>query len=173
VLSAFGKKLGFDVVVMNAFRIGDTVVSSTGIREAILAGDVKKAALLLGRPYNVSGTVIEGKRRGRTMGFPTANVRPNKELLPEKGVYAAVVNLDGKRYQGVLNIGFNPTFGENRLSLEVHLMDFSGDVYGTLLEILFIDRIREERMFPGPEELTLQMKKDAEQARAVLNPCFQ
>ncbi len=173
VLAAFGEKLGFDVAVINAFRVGDTVVSSTGIREAILAGDVKKAALLLGRPYNVSGAVIEGERRGRAMGFPTANVKPYKELLPERGVYAAIANLEGKRYQGVLNIGFNPTFGGNRLSLEVHLMDFSGNVYGKPLEILFIDRIREERTFPGPEELALQIKKDAEQARAILKPYFQ
>lgn len=172
LLVAYGEKLGFDVTVANAFSVGDIVISSTGIRKAILEGDVKKAALLLGRPYNVSGAVIEGKQRGGAMGFPTANIKPHKELLPGKGVYAAVVNLEGERYQSVLNLGHNPTFGNVQLSLEVHLMDFNGDIYGKPLEILFIDRIREERRFSDPEELSLQIKKDGDMARAILKPYF-
>jgi len=168
VLTAFGKKLGFDVAVINAVSVGDTVISSTRIRKAILGGDVKTAALLLGRPYNVSGAVIEGKRRGAEMGFPTANIKPYKELLPARGVYAAVVKLEGETYRGVLNIGFNPTFGDVPLSLEVHLMDFSGNIYGKSLEVLFIDSIREERAFPGPEELARQIRKDVERARDIL-----
>ena len=165
MLKAFGKKLGFDVAVINAVAVGDTVISSTRIRAAILEGDVKTAAMLLGRPYNVSGTVIEGKRRGAALGFPTANIKPHKELLPAKGVYAAIVNLEGERYNGVLNIGLNPTFGDVQLSMEVHLMDFSGDIYGKYVDVLFIERIREERKFPSPEMLSLQIKKDAEEAR--------
>ncbi|MDO9585992.1 MAG: riboflavin biosynthesis protein RibF, partial [Syntrophales bacterium] len=172
LLVAYGEKLGFDVTVANALSVGDIVISSTGIRKAILEGDVKKAALLLGRPYNVSGAVIEGKQRGGTMGFPTANIKPHKDLLPGKGVYAAVVNLEGERYQSVLNLGHNPTFGNVQLSLEVHLMDFNGDIYGKPLEILFIDRIREERRFSDPEELSLQIKKDGDMARAILKPYF-
>jgi len=168
MLTAFGKKLGFDVAVINAVAVGDTVISSTRIRAAILEGDVKTAAMLLGRPYNVSGTVIEGKRRGAALGFPTANIKPNKELLPAKGVYAAIVNLDGKRYNGALSIGLNPTFGDVQLSMEAHLMDFSGDIYGKYVDVLFIERIREERKFPGPEMLSLQIKKDAEEARGIL-----
>ena len=168
MLKAFGKKLGFDLAVINALAVGDTVVSSTRIRAAILEGDVKTAAMLLGRPYNVSGTVIEGKRRGAALGFPTANIKPNKELLPAKGVYAAIVNLDGKRYNGALSIGLNPTFGDVQLSMEAHLMDFSGDIYGKYVDVLFIERIREERKFPGPEMLSLQIKKDAEEARGIL-----
>ena len=165
MLKAFGKKLGFEVAVINAVAAGDTVISSTRIRAAILEGDVKTAAMLLGRPYNVSGAVIEGKRRGAALGFPTANIKPNKELLPAKGVYAAIVNLEGKRYNGVLSIGLNPTFGDVQLSMEAHLMDFSGDIYGKYVDVLFIERIREERKFPGPEMLSLQIKKDAEEAR--------
>ena len=168
MLKAFGKKLGFDLAVINALAVGDTVVSSTRIRAAILEGDVKTAAMLLGRPYNVSGAVIEGKRRGAALGFPTANIKPNKELLPAKGVYAAIVNLDGKRYNGALSIGLNPTFGDVQLSMEAHLMDFSGDIYGKYVDVLFIERIREERKFPGPEMLSLQIKKDAEEARGIL-----
>jgi len=168
MLTAFGKKLGFDVAVINAVAVGDTVISSTRIRAAILEGDVKTAAMLLGRPYNVSGTVIEGKRRGAALGFPTANIKPNKELLPAKGVYAAVVNLEGKRYNGALSIGLNPTFEDVQLSMEVHLMDFSGDIYGKYVDVLFIERIREERKFPGPEMLSLQIKKDVEEARDIL-----
>lgn len=168
MLTAFGKKLGFEVAVINAVAAGDTVISSTRIRAAILEGDVKTAAMLLGRPYNVSGTVIEGKRRGAALGFPTANIKPQKELLPAKGVYAAIVNLEGKRYNGVLSIGLNPTFGDVRLSMEVHLMDFSGDIYGKCVDVLFIERIREERKFPGPEMLSLQIKKDAEEAMGIL-----
>ncbi|MDO8723920.1 MAG: bifunctional riboflavin kinase/FAD synthetase [Syntrophales bacterium] len=168
MLTAFGKKLGFEVAVINAVATGDTIISSTRIRAAILEGDVKTAAMLLGRPYNVSGTVIEGKRRGAALGFPTANIKPNKELLPAKGVYAAIVNLEGKRYNGVLSIGLNPTFGDVRLSMEAHLMDFSGDIYGKYVDVLFIERIREERKFPGPEMLSLQIKKDAEEARGIL-----
>jgi riboflavin kinase/FMN adenylyltransferase len=172
LLAAYGEKLGFDVAVTNAFSLGGIVISSTGIREAILEGDVKKAALFLGRPYNVSGVVIEGKRRGVAMGFPTANIKPNKELLPARGVYAAVVNLEGKRRQSVLNIGINPTFGDVEVSLEVHLIDFTGDIYGKHLEVQFIDRIREEQTFPGPEELSLQIKKDTDKARVILKPYF-
>ncbi|HLA27826.1 MAG TPA: bifunctional riboflavin kinase/FAD synthetase [Syntrophales bacterium] len=168
MLTAFGKKLGFDVAVINAVAVGDTVISSTRIRAAILEGDVKTAAMLLGRPYNVSGTVIEGKRRGAALGFPTANIKPNKELLPAKGVYAAIVNLEGKRYNGALSIGLNPTFGDVQLSMEVHLMDFNGDIYGKYADVLFIERIRGERKFPGPEMLSLQIKKDVEEARDIL-----
>lgn len=168
MLTAFGKKLGFDVAVINAVAVGDTVISSTRIRAAILEGDVKTAAMLLGRPYNVSGTVIEGKRRGAALGFPTANIKPHKELLPAKGVYAAIVNLEGKRYNGALSIGLNPTFGDVQLSMEVHLMDFSGDIYGKYVDVLFIERIREEQKFPSLEMLSLQIKKDVEEARNIL-----
>jgi riboflavin kinase / FMN adenylyltransferase len=171
-LAALGEKLGFDVAVINAFSVDGTVISSTKIRMAILGGDVKTAAMLLGRPYNVSGVVVEGKRRGAALGFPTANIKPHKELLPKRGVYAAIVNLSGKRYKGVLNIGVNPTFGENTLSLEVHVMDFNGDIYGKTLEVLFIDRIREERAFSGPEQLASQIRQDLEQAKAILDPYF-
>jgi riboflavin kinase/FMN adenylyltransferase len=169
MLAAWGQELDFEVEVINAFSCGDFIISSTRIRKAILAGDVRQAALLLGRPYNVSGSVIAGKGRGSALGFPTANMEPHKELLPAKGVYAALVNLNGKQYQAVLNIGLNPTFGDVGLSLEVHLMGFPPEnIYGQSLDILFIERIREERRFLSLEELVAQISKDTKQALAIL-----
>jgi riboflavin kinase/FMN adenylyltransferase len=172
LLAAYGKRLGFEAVVTDAFSVGGIVVSSTVIRNAILDGDVKKAAILLGRPYNVSGEVIWGKRRGVAIGFPTANIKPNKELLPARGVYAAVVNLGGEKHRAVLNLGTNPTFGDVEVSLEVHLMDFNKDIYGKSPEVLFIDRIREERRFSSLEELSSQIEKDRDTAHEILKPYF-
>jgi len=169
MLAAWGKKLNFEVEVINAVSCGDIVISSTRIRKLILAGEVRQAALLLGRPYNVSGSVVEGKGRGSTLGFPTANIVPLKELLPAKGVYAAFVNLNKKQYPAVLNIGLNPTFGDVGLSLEVHLMEFPPEnIYGQSLDVLFIERIRKERRFSSPEELAAQISKDKEQAQTIL-----
>ncbi len=168
VLTAYGKRLGFEVSVIDAVAAGDNIVSSTKIRESILAGDVRKATALLGRPYNVSGAVVKGKGRGASLGFPTANIEPEKELLPARGVYAALVKLAGASYRAVLNIGINPTFGESSLTLEVHLLNFHGDLYGKLLDVQFIERLREERKFSGPEELIGQMIKDREAAQEIL-----
>jgi riboflavin kinase/FMN adenylyltransferase len=169
MLAAWGQDLDFEVEVINAFSCDDIIISSTRIRKLILAGDVRQAALLLGRPYNVSGSVIEGKKRGSALGFPTANIMPHKELLPAKGVYAARVNLNGTQYQAVSNIGLNPTFGDVALSLEVHLIGFPPEnIYGQSLDVLFIERIREERRFASIEELVAQISRDTKQARVIL-----
>ncbi|HVO65157.1 MAG TPA: bifunctional riboflavin kinase/FAD synthetase [Syntrophales bacterium] len=163
-----GKKLGFDVDVIHAIKLGDETVSSTRLRYAILNGNVKMASRLLGRPYNISGTVIPGKSRGAALGIPTANIKPDKELLPAQGVYAVAVDLRGERYQGVLNIGFNPTFSDSELSVEVFLLNFNGDIYGEKLNIFFIERIRDEIKFDKPEQLVAQIKKDIDQAKTIL-----
>jgi riboflavin kinase/FMN adenylyltransferase len=170
LLTAWGQKLDFEVAVINAFSCDDTIISSSRIRKAILVGDVRQAALFLGRPYNVSGVVVEGKGRGGSLGFPTANIKPQKELLPAQGVYAALVNFKGRQYQAVLNIGLNPTFGDVELSMEVHLMEFptGKNIYGQSLDVLFIERIREERRFSSPEELVVQIRKDCSQAHTIL-----
>lgn len=168
-ITAEGKKLGFAVEAMNAFRIGDEIVSSTKIRQAILRGDVHFAATLLGRPYNISGRVVPGGRRGQVLGFPTANVQANKELLPLTGVYAVRCFLKGKSLDGVLNIGFNPTFAGGKLTIEVHILDFNGNIYGETLDVLFIQRIRDEIRFAGPEELIAQINKDVSRARELLS----
>lgn len=171
-LARYGKKLGFRVDVTNAVKVGDIIISSTRIRNAICDGDVRLAGSLLGRPYNLKGSVAGGYKRGTQLGFPTANLDPEKLLLPREGVYAVVVELNGKRYQGVLNIGRNPTFGNENLTVELHILDFSDDIYGEKLELFFIDRIREEIRFDNPESLADQIRSDVAQARTVLEPFF-
>ncbi|MCX5837693.1 MAG: bifunctional riboflavin kinase/FAD synthetase [Deltaproteobacteria bacterium] len=167
-LTEAGCRLGFEVEVMNAFCVGDTVISSTKIREALLAGEVRFAATLLGRSYNLGGQVISGNQRGVRLGFPTANIAPDKELVPARGVYAVRVLREGKRHDGVLNIGFNPTFAEQKRSIEVHIFDFQKDIYGESLEILFIERIRDEVRFESPEKLIAQIGRDIARARKIL-----
>ena len=167
-LTDAGRRLGFDVEVMDAFCVGDTVISSTKIREALLAGEVRFAASLLGRPYNLAGRVISGNQRGVRLGFPTANIAPDKELVPARGVYAVRVLREGKRHDGVVNIGFNPTFADKKRSVEVHIFDFHEDIYGESIEILFIERIRDEVRFESPEKLIAQIDRDIARARKIL-----
>lgn len=167
-LREFGKRLGFGVEVMNAVRVGDTTVSSTRIREALLAGDVRLAASLLGRPYNLGGRVVPGYRRGVRLGFPTANIIPDKELVPARGVYAVRVILGGTRYQGALSIGINPTFTDQKRSIEVHILDFHEDIYDKTLDMFFIERLRDEIRFASPEELIAQIDRDIAQVREIL-----
>jgi riboflavin kinase / FMN adenylyltransferase len=169
LLRAFGKKLGFEVDVIPAVKLGDTVISSTRLRLAILEGDVKTAATLLGRPYNIGGAIIHGKGRGNTLNFPTANIAPEKALIPAQGVYAVLANLEERQYDAVLNIGCNPTFSDEKLSIEVHLFDFDRNIYGERMNILFVDRIRNETKFEGPKELIEQIKRDIDRAKAILN----
>lgn len=163
-----GRRLGFEVEAMNAFCVGNEIVSSTKIREALLRGDVRFAAALLGRPYNLSGRVVRGDQRGVELGFPTANVEANKELLPPHGVYAVRCLLKGKSHNGVVNIGFNPTFAGGKLSIEVHIFDFHQDIYGEILDVLFIEKLRDEIRFESPEKLIEQIKLDTARARVLL-----
>lgn len=172
LLREMGKELGFEVISIDAVVLDGDVVSSTRLRHAILEGDVKLSAKLLGRPYNISGVVVRGKNRGATLGFPTANVKPDKELLPENGVYAVIIEIDGARHPGVLNIGYNPTFSGGDLSVEVFIINFDKRIYGKKLNILFIERIRNEKRFETPEKLVAQIKKDIQKAKKILAPHF-
>jgi riboflavin kinase / FMN adenylyltransferase len=167
-----GKKFGFEVEVFSAVKFGDETISSTRLRYAILNGNIKMAIRLLGRPYDVSGTVIPGKHRGTALGIPTANINPEKELIPTEGVYAVIVQLEDNRYKGVLNIGFNPTFSDSERSIEVYILDFSENIYGKSVKVFFIDRIRDEVKFDTPEQLVGQVKTDVEQALVILKPYF-
>ncbi|MBM4271513.1 MAG: bifunctional riboflavin kinase/FAD synthetase [Deltaproteobacteria bacterium] len=171
-LTDMGKKLGFEVHSIDAVKLDADTVSSTRLRHTILEGNVKLSAQLLGRPYNVSGVVIRGRNRGEALGFPTANIKPDKELLPENGVYAVIVEMEGARHRGVLNIGYNPTFSDDELSIEVFILDFNEKIYGKILNILFIERIRNERRFETPEKLAEQIKKDINRTRKILKPYF-
>jgi riboflavin kinase/FMN adenylyltransferase len=168
-LRSMGGMLGFEVESINTFTVSDTTVSSTNIRKAVLGGDVAKAALLLGHPYSLSGTVIRGYQRGREIGIPTANIEPGKELLPANGVYAVVVDLEGVRHAGVLNVGFNPTFSNEKLSVEVHIMNFDGELYGKGLTVSFIERIRSEMKFESPQKLVDQILRDKAKAGEILS----
>jgi riboflavin kinase/FMN adenylyltransferase len=150
---------------------GDEVISSTAIRSALRAGSVEHAAELLGRPHCVAGVVVSGRHLGRTLGFPTANLRNEGTLLPHTGVYAVrVQRASGAWHDGVGNVGTRPTFGERERGLEVHLLDFDGDLYGERLRVEFLARVRDERRFAGPDELVARIHIDIAIARALLQP---
>ncbi len=167
-LKACGEKFGFRVEEIGVVKTDGTITSSTNIRLSILDGNVKLASKMLGRPYDVSGTVVKGYRRGTDIGYPTANIQSEK-VIPVTGVYAIIAELEGVRHRGVINIGYNPTFGNEEISTEVHLLDFTGDIYGKTIRIFFIDRLRDEIKFKSPDELTRQIKKDIEKTREILS----
>ncbi len=144
-----------------------TAISSSRVRTALLRGDMREAADLLGRPYRVSGSVAQGQRRGQTLGFPTANLETVPVLIPGDGVYAVRVPLDSRTWPGAANIGPNPTFGEQARKVEVHLIGFHGDLYGRTLTVDFLARLRDTRPFSGPDQLIEQLRRDVEQARAT------
>jgi riboflavin kinase/FMN adenylyltransferase len=170
LLKELGQTLGFTVQVVWAVEVNGAVVSSSLIRAMLRLGKVEEANELLGRPYFVSGQVIAGKGRGaKLLGIPTANILPENDLLPASGIYAVVAHRGEKVFPGVANIGTCPTFdGETALSLEVHIFDFAGDLYGEKLGVEFVARLREERRFPSIAALGAQIRSDIEAARQVL-----
>jgi riboflavin kinase/FMN adenylyltransferase len=170
MLRRIGVELGFEVDVVPPLMRGGAIVSSSRIRELLLSGRVREAEELLCRPYSVSGRVIPGAARGRKLGYPTANVEFVQELLPLPGVYVVDAVVGGVVRRGVANVGFNPTFGENSLGVEAHLLDFEGDLYGQDMTVRFRDRIRDERKFKSAEELVRQIEKDVGYARAARLP---
>ncbi len=143
-------------------------VSSSRVRAAIVGGDVARAAELLARPYRITGTVVTGAKRGRTIGFPTANLGDVPTVLPGNGVYAVRASVDGTMWQAAANVGPNPTFGEDARKVEVHLIGFVGDVYGTPMSVDFAAKLRDTRPFAGVAELVEQLKRDIEAAKHVL-----
>jgi riboflavin kinase / FMN adenylyltransferase len=168
-LIQLGGELGFDVETVSGIRMDDVVVSSTVIRQMIQEGDIREANKLLGRTYEVCGSVIPGRGRGgRLLGFPTANVLMAHQACPRTGVYVVEAEVNGKRYGGAANIGFNPTFGDTGLCLEVNIFNFDQDIYGAPITVRFIDRLRDEERFSGPEALAAQIRKDVEKAREIL-----
>jgi riboflavin kinase/FMN adenylyltransferase len=170
-LRTLGARLGFGVDVVGPITApGDgEQVSSTRLREMIQAGDMPGARRLLGRPHALRGRIVVGDRRGRTLGFPTANLHVRRGLLlPPDGVYAVAVELDGRTHQGVLNIGMRPTFGGRRRTVEAHVLDFDGDLYRRWLVVRVIERLRGEAAFSGPEALRAAIAADVARARGVL-----
>lgn len=159
------------VGVVRPFYIDGVRVSSTLIREKLLAGEVERAAELLGRPYSISGVVTRGHGRGRTIGMPTANVQPSESyLIPKTGVYAVHVTVDGTRYGAVMNIGYKPTFGDNEKepTLEAHLLGFNRDIYGRPVKVEFAARLRGERKFDSADQLVAQIREDIAKAESIL-----
>jgi riboflavin kinase/FMN adenylyltransferase len=146
----------------------DEPVSSSRVRSAIVGGDVARAAELLARPYRIEGRVIEGAKRGRTIGFPTANLAGVATVLPGNGVYAVRATVEGKMWPGAANVGANPTFGENQQKVEVHLIDFAGELYGKAIEVEFISRLRDTQPFASVEALVIQLNRDVDRAKYIL-----
>ena len=167
-LISAGQELGFEVEVIDAFKAGDDIVSSTLIRNLIVQGKVGEAARLLGREYNVAGTVVTGFGRGIKLGFPTANINPEKELLPPAGIYAAFVEVEGKRYMAALNIGAKPTFADYTFTFEAHLLDFEGDLRGKRLNTEFVEKLRDIVKFDSPEALKKQIAADLGKVKTIL-----
>jgi riboflavin kinase/FMN adenylyltransferase len=163
-----GAQLGFAVEVVDAFKVGADIISSTLIRNLILQGDVHSVCKFMGRWYNVAGTVVSGRGRGVGLGFPTANLEPEKELLPPPGIYAAFAEFDGKRYSAALNIGAKPTFADYTFTLEAFLLDFTGDIRGKRINIQFVEKLRDIIKFDNPEMLKEHIAADVEKVRAIL-----
>ncbi len=169
LLEQLGSELGFTVHPVELLRLDGIAVTSTKVREFVWAGAMRGATLLLGRPYQLSGIVMRGAGRGHKLGFATANLSTHAELIPARGVYAARASGPFGNYPAVVNIGYAPTFGISELKIEAHLLDYTGDpLYGQPLAVDFIDRIRDEQRFSGPEELVRQIQADVERARELL-----
>jgi riboflavin kinase/FMN adenylyltransferase len=182
-LAALGEELGYTLEVVEPTMVGGRTVSSSAIRAAVEIGDMAEAALHLGRPYALWGEVTPGDGRGRTIGFPTANIEPldDHKLLPARGVYAVRIHLPGdilspghghrRIYGGMLNFGCVPTFHADGLAvprIEVHIFDFAGDLRGRTVEVEWLARLRDERRFGGIEELITQLRRDEASAREVM-----
>jgi riboflavin kinase/FMN adenylyltransferase len=161
-LKKLGAELGFSVHGLAAVSLDGHVVSSTRIREAIRTGDLDAASQMLGRPYTISGHVVEGDRLGQQLGFPTANLDVTGLALPPNGVYAGFANVNGKAYRVALNVGFRPTVtsGTRPLRVEAHLLDFRGELYGEELEVAIGGKLREEKKFASVAELREQIARD-------------
>jgi riboflavin kinase / FMN adenylyltransferase len=178
LLRTLGQSLGFDVDVVDAFTVDGLVASSTRVRSFVAEGNMAGARLLLGRDFDVSGHVVRGAGRGKGLGIPTANIAPETQLLPASGIYAVWLErladgpgagVPGPRRAGAASLGTNPTFdGAGALSLEVHLLDFDGDLYGQRVRVAFVERLRGERRFPGAAELLEQIQRDIADTRRIL-----
>ena len=174
VLQAAGQRYGFETREVDALFQGDTRISSTAVRAALAAGDFARAAALLGRPFTMNGRVVHGERLGRTLGFPTINLRPRRQVLPLHGIFAVRVSAGRagagslRDHPGVASLGSRPTVGGHGHLLEVHLFDFQGNLYGRRVSVEFVARLRDEEHFDDLAAMTRQMHRDADRARAVL-----
>lgn len=168
-LRTLGEKYGFTVREIEQIAVDGEVISSTKIRTLLRHGDVEHAAKLLGRTYAITGIVVRGDGRGKGLGFPTANIAPKHAIIPADGVYAVRLVVRERVYDGIANIGMRPTFNKKILAIEVHVFNFSEDIYGEDISLCFIRKIREEKKFKGSEALVTQIKSDIETAKEILS----
>jgi riboflavin kinase/FMN adenylyltransferase len=169
LLKKLGEEWGFVVDVVEPYKLNGQVVSSTRIRAAILQADLGQARRFLGRYYSISGPVVPGKGIGHKIGYATANLQVQKQVLPPPGVYAVKVSINGEQFCGMLNMGTQPTFGENEFRIEVHLLEFEGTLYRKDVEVFFISKIRDEKVFASSKELAEQIERDAVIAMKILD----
>lgn len=167
LLESMGKSFGFEARTVRPVYFEDELISSTVIREFIEEGNVLRAANFLGHCFSIEGNVKEGERRGRELGYPTANLDTDWELLPKNGVYVTWAEINEKKLESITNVGTRPTFGNNQLLIETHIIGFKHDIYGKKLRISFIDRLRDERRFASAESLTSQISTDVKNAKKI------
>ena len=176
LLKLYAEEMGFEVVVADWIQSSKTHnvrISSTAIRELVREGHMKKAGKMLGRNYQIRGTVSHGRDRGgKLLGIPTANINLHDELCPKVGVYAVIVHHQGRRYPGVANIGYSPTFDDHVFTVEAHILDFDKEIYGEKIMVNFVQRLRDEIKFSGISELVDQIQRDIAMAREILAPHF-
>lgn len=169
-LRRMGQEKGFTVTIVPPVEVNHEVVSSTAIRNALAGGDMQRVKNLAGHYFSFTGKVIEGEKRGRKLGFPTANLNVHpRQALPPFGIYATLAHIGGKAYQSVTNIGIRPTFTEGRRTIEVYIFDFEKDIYGKEMKVEFIEKLRDEKKFNSVEELIRQMTEDVKQSKMILN----
>ncbi len=161
------RESGYEIHAVAGFKAGGEVISSSRIRKLIIDGQIKSAAKLLGRPVSVSGKIVKGSKRGKNLGYPTANVDYGSIIIPPQGVYIVSVLVGAKKYPAIANIGMRPTFKERspKLLLEVHILDFSRNIYGKEMRVEFLQKVRNEMKFEGLKDLVQQIKKDEALAR--------
>jgi riboflavin kinase/FMN adenylyltransferase len=169
LLRTLGQRYGFRADKIDPVRYKDFVVSSTRIRRLVGEGRMDEAAALLGHPYYLDGPIVEGRRRGREIGFPTANLATENELVPPDGVYATTMTIDGIVHAGMTNIGARPTFGETGTTIETHLLDYAGDLYGRAVRLGFVLRLRDERRFDDVDALRAQIEADRRRAERLFS----
>ena len=169
LLHALGREMKFSVEALRPYTINGEVVSSTLIRQALAQGDMRRVEMLMERYFYLRGKVITSDKRGRVLGFPTANldIKP-QQALPGNGIYATIAQVDGKQFPSATNIGIRPTFGEGEKTVETHLLNYKGDLYGKDMRLEFVQKLRDEQHFSSSEELKVQIGKDVQEVEAIL-----
>jgi riboflavin kinase/FMN adenylyltransferase len=169
LLRTLGDEMEFTVHVIPSFTIEGEVVSSTLIRQSLARGDMRRVEKLMGRRFYLKGKVVTSDKRGRLLGFPTANldIKP-QQALPDDGIYATITLVNGERFPSATNVGTRPTFGEGERMVETYLLNYKGDLYGKQIMVEFVKKVRDERHFPSAEELVIQMGKDVQEVDAIL-----